>query len=520
MYYKNTQPCYCLRLSDAIFNVGITFNVIDCAKGESVLLATSSSSTRLEETISAVMGHKFLKTLAPIELNLDKTLNNTDSGSITWEIRGMISANPRAPMPGKIINIYTINGRVVDLPKLTALLRKIWTSFGGTKRPSCILAFSLPNDKFDINLAPDKQQVLLTDENEIFGVIQEYVTTYHSNQVNGVFQAQSIDLQTQEEDLEGKRQTHRRRSAFVHDFSKALMQHDLEERQSFQENEESKIDLNSDDEKKVETNEEPPLKKMKGTHDNGDYSTEDVRFHSAERVSDMERRKWTDIQMTFQKNEENVNLQSMAQNNDSEISDEGKESFQNSSPKENEVDEEESQAESDEPSGEKKRSRQLQEKTQSQSTLRPFLRESVKTRKPRLASSQVEMESSVASSSEESEGEDSEGVERTDAAEDAPTDTEPPPLPTIWSSFKGTEFISCSARQERLQMCQRKRKQVELGNALGSLSFIQNDEDNGTGEEKADDISNSIGSQEFSTGNVVKISKEEFRSNMKVLGQL
>mmetsp|Transcript_5073 Transcript_5073/g.12097 ORF Transcript_5073/g.12097 Transcript_5073/m.12097 type:complete len:1044 (-) Transcript_5073:677-3808(-) len=218
----------------AIFNVGVAINLIDIVSGrEDVALATSSTSTALEENVSAVLGHKFLSTLAPIVVKLgDIVAPNKEDNIHDWGIKGLLSRNPQADPPARSITSFCINGRVVQLPKIAALLRKLWAGFSGRKKPSCILSLTLPNCSFDINLSPDKQQVLLVNEQQILDVFHQAVTDFYSSQVNGKFQAKRLERPGTEEIVEKERQKHKRRFAFVHDLSKAKLQHDLEDRES------------------------------------------------------------------------------------------------------------------------------------------------------------------------------------------------------------------------------------------------------------------------------------------------
>lgn len=151
-----------------------------------------------------------------------------------------------------MVQFYSINGRVVELPKITDMLQKLWKAFGGKKRPRIILSLTLPNEAFDINLSPDKQTVLLTHEKELLGEIEEFVTNMWSNSASRTFEVshtpgtqteaeprdtRELDAAAEDEgDQSGEeddryRQLHKRRFAFVHDLSKAKMQHDMEERQ-------------------------------------------------------------------------------------------------------------------------------------------------------------------------------------------------------------------------------------------------------------------------------------------------
>jgi DNA mismatch repair ATPase MutL len=296
-------------VADAIFCVGVRIQLIDIvplpngSHREDVAVATSDSSTTLQETVSTVLGHKFVTSLAPLTISLDALLTSSSSSQQqhqkTWgnatthtaketrssspppldyssscssssslasmfSITGLISKTPQSASLPRTINYFCINGRPVDLPTVNNVLRKIWQGFGGKKRPSCVLHFRLPNHLFDVNLSPDKRQVLLTMEQELCSILSDYVTEYWSSQTNGVFTIQTNQhlLVPQREDQEeefagasraakttaadqesyespdygdsvgemGERKRHKRRNAFVHDLSKARMQHEHEHR--------------------------------------------------------------------------------------------------------------------------------------------------------------------------------------------------------------------------------------------------------------------------------------------------
>ena len=271
--------------------MGVRIQLIDIVQSssggsrEDVAVATSDSSTTLRETVSSVLGHKFLTTLAPLNVNLDALVAQHDgqphrraeggvaltaNPGITTEessspsngsssssslstsskfcITGLISKNPQGPALPRTVNYFCINGRPVELPSLNTVLKKVWQAFGGKKRPSCLLHLRIPNNLFDVNLAPDKRQVLLTIEHEICEALSEHVTKYWSSQTTngGVFPAhesndkllRSIAKAAVEEseselatgDDQAEPQRHKRRNAFVHDLSKAKMQHEHEQR--------------------------------------------------------------------------------------------------------------------------------------------------------------------------------------------------------------------------------------------------------------------------------------------------
>ena len=394
---------------DAIFNVGIQLNLIDMVGSkEETALATSASSCTLEETVSAVLGHKLLTSLTRIHVDLKDVLKkkqaeegSSGDGSVddhdvcNWEISGLISKSPQAVgggSGGRAVHYFCINGRVVQLPKIATMLRKIWNGYGGKKKPTCILTFSLPNNAFDINLSPDKQQVLLTHEQIVCELLQETVSKVWASQTEGVFQTQSIDMtqpimtlqpmtkvskqeqlqyraqhekieeeDDDEEEENGERQMHKRRFGFVNDLTSCKMQHEMPSRRVSEGNEEKKHTEHEDktssalEEQEFEVEIEVPLEQRlndeieKGRptkrakvvsreelniassgqeEDCSSMTSNDI--HSASRslrrtteagdsISDLERRKWTEIQSKFNSKSRDTNFE-LSRMNQSPIS--------------------------------------------------------------------------------------------------------------------------------------------------------------------------------------------------------
>lgn len=378
-----TERTKIFKLMEAycIFNVGVCFQLIDIvavgggdvartARGshgssnsagrnrEDTALNTSASSTKLEETVSSVLGPKFLQTVKPIQIALEPLLDRIYGENLyNWGVRGLISSataslsssdssgnviaatgrrQSKSSSGGNVrsVQYYSINGRVVDLPKVTALVRKLWTIHGcdsKTKKPSVILDFTLPNDAFDINLSPDKQTVLLTQEQELLALMEKKITETWSSQTNGVFRQKEVagsqcgnadpvkgkhsleDEDNEDENLdEGRREMHKRRFAFVNDLSQAKMQHDLAARRRFDSIDdriEHKVSHEAPHEENDNEEEHPPKKRrfsVLGEADarNGDVMQTGRAALSIERVSDLERRQWTAIQSKFRRQEE------------------------------------------------------------------------------------------------------------------------------------------------------------------------------------------------------------------------
>lgn len=361
-----------------VFNVGVCFNLIDIVNKpdgtsrEETVLATSASSKTLQETSSAVLGPKFVRGVTAVRISLDPILRRIYGENChNWGIHGLVSTEPGVstassaggrdagggggkltssggPASARTVQYYSINGRVVDLPKVTALLKRLWTTFGGKKKPSAILAFTLPNEAFDINLAPDKQTVLLTHEKDLLGLMEDYMTDQWSNQSSAVFAVNSQQPRGanagagtnggREDDVEGdddddddddrvgedgERQMHKRRFAFVNDLSNAKMQHDLDGRRRF-DGTRHVVDTPSQlmTEENDGDNDEAghPVKKARVSLDssgkdddtaraNDDHPTEDTM---SPRTSDLERRQWNEIQAAFRRRDSDEDFEPAA----------------------------------------------------------------------------------------------------------------------------------------------------------------------------------------------------------------
>eukprot|EP00529_Nitzschia_sp_RCC80_P014326 CAMPEP_0113475330 /NCGR_PEP_ID=MMETSP0014_2-20120614/19063_1 /TAXON_ID=2857 /ORGANISM="Nitzschia sp." /LENGTH=729 /DNA_ID=CAMNT_0000368243 /DNA_START=256 /DNA_END=2442 /DNA_ORIENTATION=+ /assembly_acc=CAM_ASM_000159 len=336
---KHRMKIFKLIEAYSIFNVGVCFQLIDIASTssghtrENIALNTSASSQKLEETVSSVLGHKFLQSVKPIRIALEPLLDAEYGENLyNWGIKGLIST--AAPTPSSAarggggksglrhVHYYSINGRVVDFPQVTTLMKNLWDVHGRqskTKAPSAILDFTLPNRSFDINVAPDKQTVVLVNEKAMLELIKEKVAEMWSAEVGGVFRQKDVvgveandkdDSKLSKEplsgdedgDLEDEKQRHKRRFAFVNDLSQAKMQHDLAARRRSSAIASGEIDppvpVGGSDE------DSPSSKKPRtgeaANHDRDDEGTFSRRqCDEQKRVSDLERQKWNEIQSKF-----------------------------------------------------------------------------------------------------------------------------------------------------------------------------------------------------------------------------
>eukprot|EP00985_Skeletonema_marinoi_P016795 scaffold9069_cov134-Skeletonema_marinoi.AAC.5 len=210
----------------AILCMGVQFTFTDVAttaaaknKKTVVRLATSDSSKTMEARVASVLGTKFLAGLTRIELDLQSAVNDNNNDSVEaaeknhgnnmekWSMSGLISHSPTSPNPGNArdMQFFSINGRPVDLPSVSRVIGDVWRTFdpsiegsgGGSKRsgrrPACVLAFTLPASMYDVNLAPDKREVMFTEETLIIGCIRDGLMKVWSEQSEGKFRANEVE---------------------------------------------------------------------------------------------------------------------------------------------------------------------------------------------------------------------------------------------------------------------------------------------------------------------------------------
>ena len=169
-----------------------------------VKLSTSQNSTSIKDTISQVFGSKFLAGLTPIRIELasaiisSSELKEVEKAGVNkdmWRIEGLVSKAPGTESSGKAardIQVFSINGRPVDLPKVSKIIAEAWRQFetvsgDSKKRPACILGMYLPNCMFDVNVSPDKREVLISEEAAVYAAIKNGLVELWSGQSEGKF---------------------------------------------------------------------------------------------------------------------------------------------------------------------------------------------------------------------------------------------------------------------------------------------------------------------------------------------
>ena len=255
----------------ALLCLGVRFNLVEVtnngknnnnnssnsgSSSSKTSLQTSERSIRFEDTVSSVLGSKFLSGLCRCRVDLtdavksaitakkamaasasaasvsadgDGASANTAGGAAAaaaaevdpnsilpgvFRIEGLISKAPAATAGQALardLQFFSINGRPVELPKISRSLGDVWRSYnsdaaaGGSKgggagnsassrkRPACVLSLFLPNHMYDVNLSPDKREVLLNEETMICDLIREALLKLWSEQTDGTFVRNEVE---------------------------------------------------------------------------------------------------------------------------------------------------------------------------------------------------------------------------------------------------------------------------------------------------------------------------------------
>ncbi len=204
----------------AILCLGTQFNLTDVQSSTSngkdkskSKIATSESSKTLEARTASILGTKFLAGLTRMDIDLSSAVKSSGEEETTnnsWKVQGLISHAPTSPHPANArdLQFFSINGRPVDLPSVSRVLGDVWRLFdptaetkgggassssAGRKRCACVLAFTLPNNMYDVNLSPDKREVLFTEETAMSDLVRNGLMELWSSQSEGKFNANEVE---------------------------------------------------------------------------------------------------------------------------------------------------------------------------------------------------------------------------------------------------------------------------------------------------------------------------------------
>jgi DNA mismatch repair protein MutL len=251
-YLRNIKKQYQKAIKSiqayALFSVGVKISLSNTSNGARQVVLSSQLSTKLEENISNLFGSKFLSSL--IHFNLEVTaddLKETNADSLlekdedkeedteeqkteekNVEDNIISSTLPsddiqeedseadvaekedsfRASLHGWVSKVGVgvgrsdndrqyifCNGRPVDLPKVVKALNEIWRKYEMKQKPAFIIDLRVSAGSIDVNVTPDKREIILKNENVIIERLKTIVDELYSP-VRSTFEANRPILMT------------------------------------------------------------------------------------------------------------------------------------------------------------------------------------------------------------------------------------------------------------------------------------------------------------------------------------
>lgn len=137
-----------------------------------VVLKTQGSSS-LKDNIITVFGLNTFKCLEPFNVTILEGC----------QVEGFLSK----PGPGSGRNsgdrqFFYVNGRPVDMPKVTKLVNELYKSSNSKQYPVAVLNFCIPTTSYDVNVAPDKRKIFFSSEQTILLSLREAIENLYNPQ--------------------------------------------------------------------------------------------------------------------------------------------------------------------------------------------------------------------------------------------------------------------------------------------------------------------------------------------------
>jgi|TARA_B100000073_G_scaffold348403_1_gene366994 DNA mismatch repair protein PMS2 len=131
-----------------------------------VLHTRGGSEATVRENVVTVFGAKMMACMREVDFEL--------GSSTGCRVVGFVSkVDPGCGRVGTDRQFFYVNGRPVDLPKMSKALNETYRSFNPNQVPMAVLDFRLPTDSYDVNVTPDKRKVMLHCEQEILMRMKE-----------------------------------------------------------------------------------------------------------------------------------------------------------------------------------------------------------------------------------------------------------------------------------------------------------------------------------------------------------
>ncbi|XP_058084301.1 DNA mismatch repair protein PMS1 isoform X2 [Magnolia sinica] len=137
---------------------------------KSVVLKTPGSSS-LKDNIVTVFGMNTFACLEPLSICV----------SDGCKVEGFLSKPGQGS--GRTLGdrqFFYVNGRPVDMPKVSKLINELYKSSNSRQYPVAIMNFTIPTKAYDVNVTPDKRKIFFSDEASLMLSLREAIESIYS----------------------------------------------------------------------------------------------------------------------------------------------------------------------------------------------------------------------------------------------------------------------------------------------------------------------------------------------------
>lgn len=148
----------------AVISTGVRLTVTHVTSGgaKSTVLATNARGLTLADNIADVFGAKCCALLQPFSLQIGDALVD---GFLSRPMHGTgRSAGDR--------QFFYINRRPVDLPRFARVANEAYRLLNKKQFPMLFLNVALPTDAYDVNVTPNKREIMLHTERELLDALK------------------------------------------------------------------------------------------------------------------------------------------------------------------------------------------------------------------------------------------------------------------------------------------------------------------------------------------------------------
>uniref|UniRef100_A0A0D9VHR0 DNA mismatch repair protein S5 domain-containing protein n=1 Tax=Leersia perrieri TaxID=77586 RepID=A0A0D9VHR0_9ORYZ len=143
------------------------------SKNSKMVVLRTQGSSSLKDNIITVFGLNTFKCLQPFTVTISEGC----------QVDGFLSK----PGPGTGRNsgdrqFFYVNGRPVDMPKVSKLVNELYRSSNAKQYPVAVLNFSIPTTSYDVNVAPDKRKIFFSSEHTILLSLRESIENIYCPQ--------------------------------------------------------------------------------------------------------------------------------------------------------------------------------------------------------------------------------------------------------------------------------------------------------------------------------------------------